>query len=52
MPKLPVLNGAEVVKAFQKDGWQFDRQRGSHVVLIKPGHIASLQCHNTKRWRL
>ena len=42
MPKLPVISGAEAVKAFERAGWRQDRQRGSHVILLKPGHIASL----------
>jgi predicted RNA binding protein YcfA (HicA-like mRNA interferase family) len=42
MAKLPVVSGADALKAFQKSGWRVDRQRGSHVVLLKPGHVASL----------
>ncbi len=42
MPRLPVISGAEAVRAFECAGWRRDRQRGSHVVLIKAGHIASL----------
>jgi predicted RNA binding protein YcfA (HicA-like mRNA interferase family) len=42
MAKQPVVSGAEAVKAFQRAGWRIDRQRGSHVVLLKAGHIASL----------
>ena len=42
MPKLPVISGVEAVKAFGRAGWSVDRQRGSHVVMLKPGHIASL----------
>lgn len=42
MPKLPVISGAHAVKAFCRAGWHIDRQRGSHVVLLKEGHIASL----------
>jgi predicted RNA binding protein YcfA (HicA-like mRNA interferase family) len=42
MPKLPVLSGAEAVRAFQRDGWRSDRQRGSHVIMLKVGHTASL----------
>jgi predicted RNA binding protein YcfA (HicA-like mRNA interferase family) len=42
MAKLPVVSGAEAVKAFQRAGWRVDRQKGSHVVLLKAGHIASL----------
>ena len=42
MGKLPVLSGAEAVKVFLRAGWRRDRQRGSHVVLLREGHIASL----------
>ena len=42
MPRLPVLSGAQVVRAFERAGWRVDRQRGSHAVLVKTGHIASL----------
>jgi predicted RNA binding protein YcfA (HicA-like mRNA interferase family) len=42
MPKLPVISGSEAVKAFVRAGWRVDRQRGSHVVLLKPGQLASL----------
>lgn len=35
MPKLPVLSGAEVVKALERMGFEQVRQRGSHVVLRK-----------------
>lgn len=42
MAKLPVLSGVEVIKAFEQAGWRRDRQRGSHVVLLRPGSIVSL----------
>ncbi len=42
MPPLPVISGALALKAFSRAGWRFDRQRGSHAILIKPGHIATL----------
>jgi len=42
MPRLPVISGVEAVKAFERAGWRVDRQRGSHVVMLKSGHIASL----------
>jgi predicted RNA binding protein YcfA (HicA-like mRNA interferase family) len=42
MPSLPTLSGREVVKAFAKDGWQMVRQRGSHMILVKDGHMATL----------
>lgn len=33
MPKLPILSGADVVKALQRLGFEQVRQRGSHVVM-------------------
>ena len=42
MSHLPVLSGRRVVKVFLSFGWQVARQRGSHIILIKPGHIATL----------
>ncbi|MBM3747797.1 MAG: type II toxin-antitoxin system HicA family toxin [Acidobacteria bacterium] len=42
MPRLPVLRPREVVRAFERLSWEVARQRGSHVILTKPGSIASL----------
>jgi predicted RNA binding protein YcfA (HicA-like mRNA interferase family) len=42
MPSLPIISGRDAVKAFELAGWHVDRQRGSHVVLLKTGSIASL----------
>ena len=33
MPKLPLLSGAEVIRALERLGFEQARQRGSHVVL-------------------
>lgn len=40
--RLPVLSGREVVRAFERAGWQCARQRGSHIILVKPGSTATL----------
>ena len=48
MPSLPNASGREVVKAFGKDGWEFARQKGSHMIMVKPGHIASLSIPDHK----
>ena len=37
MPALPLLRPREVVRAFEQSGWLVARQRGSHIVLTKPG---------------
>jgi predicted RNA binding protein YcfA (HicA-like mRNA interferase family) len=35
MPILPLVSGAEAVKAMRRLGFFIDRQRGSHVVMKK-----------------
>ena len=42
MPTLPTLSGRDVVRIFEKEGWQVARQRGSHIILVKEGHKATL----------
>lgn len=42
MAKLPVISGADAVRAFERAGWRQDRQKGSHVILLKEGQTASL----------
>jgi len=48
MGKLPVLSGRQVVQIFQRFGWEIARQKGSHIVMIKEGHIASLSIPDHK----
>ncbi len=33
--KLPVLSGKDVIKILSSKGFQFARQKGSHVILVK-----------------
>jgi predicted RNA binding protein YcfA (HicA-like mRNA interferase family) len=37
---LPCVSGREVVKALKKVGYEFDHQRGSHIILrhVNPPH--------------
>jgi predicted RNA binding protein YcfA (HicA-like mRNA interferase family) len=56
MPKLPVVSGAEAIRALERLGFMVIRQRGSHIVLrrgasgcvvpnhreIKPGTLAGV----------
>lgn len=37
MGTLANISSAEAIQVFERLGWVFDRQRGSHVVLTKPG---------------
>ena len=42
MAQLPVISGAKAVCAFEKSEWIKQRQRGSHVVMLKWGRNVSL----------
>jgi predicted RNA binding protein YcfA (HicA-like mRNA interferase family) len=46
MSGLPVASGREVVKAFGRLGWEVARQSGSHIILVKSGHPATLSVPN------
>jgi len=43
---LPVMSGRDAVATFGKLGWVLARQRGSHVVMVKEGEIATLSIPN------
>jgi len=36
------LRPGEVVRTFEKLGWQVARRQSSHIILTKEGHIATL----------
>jgi predicted RNA binding protein YcfA (HicA-like mRNA interferase family) len=42
MSRLPVLSGRAARRAFERAGWEFARQKGSHMILKKPGSVAHL----------
>ena len=42
MSRLPVLSGRQAARVFERLGWEAARQRGSHIILVKSGHIATL----------
>lgn len=42
MGVMPVLSGREVVRVFERLGWRVVRQSGSHVIMTKEGHLATL----------
>ena len=43
---LPNLSGRDVARVFEKLGWQVARQSGSHIILVKEGHPATLSIPN------
>jgi len=46
MPIVPILRPREVVNTFENLGWEIARQRGSHIILTKEGHISTLSIPN------
>ena len=42
MPPIPLLKPSQVVKAFETLGWEVVRQKGSHIILTREGHNATL----------
>jgi predicted RNA binding protein YcfA (HicA-like mRNA interferase family) len=39
---VPSLDAKVVVKTFEALGWSIARQRGSHIIMTKPGNRATL----------
>jgi predicted RNA binding protein YcfA (HicA-like mRNA interferase family) len=48
MARLPRLSGREVVRVFLSLGWEEARQSGSHVILVREGHPATLSAPDHK----
>jgi predicted RNA binding protein YcfA (HicA-like mRNA interferase family) len=48
MPPLPKLSGRQVVRVFKSFGWNVARQKGSHIILVKDDHIATLSVPDHK----
>ncbi len=48
MPLLPRLRGKEAIKVFEQFGWKVVRHRGSHIIMVKEGHISTLSIPDHK----
>lgn len=49
MPRLPSVNGYEVIQALEKVGFQAIRQKGSHVRMKhKDGRVVTILIHTGK----
>ena len=48
MSKLPVISGTECIKALEGIGFAIDRQRGSHIILVReePKTTVTVPEHN------
>jgi predicted RNA binding protein YcfA (HicA-like mRNA interferase family) len=42
MPRLPTLSGRDVVRVFQRFGWQVVRRSSSHMIMVQEGASATL----------
>lgn len=42
MSKLPVISGRQLVGALKQIGFEFDRQRGSHIMLFRSSPATTL----------
>jgi len=51
MASLPTVSGREVVAAFQKAGFALQRQRGSHLILTKPGDPLTLSVPDHREFK-
>ena len=48
MPRLPRLSGREALRVFELFGWEKARQSGSHIILVREGHPATLSIPDHK----
>ncbi len=48
MARLPRLSGREIVQVFEFLGWEKVRQSGSHIILVRDGHPATLSVPDHK----
>jgi predicted RNA binding protein YcfA (HicA-like mRNA interferase family) len=48
MSFIPIISGDKARKAFQRAGWAFQRQHGSHMILSKEGSESILSVPNHK----
>lgn len=46
MPRLPTLSGRDVVRVFERFGWQVVRQSSSHIIMVREGSFATLSIPN------
>jgi len=46
--KLPSISGMRARRVFEKNGWVFKRQKGSHMILTKTGLRTTLSVPNHK----
>jgi predicted RNA binding protein YcfA (HicA-like mRNA interferase family) len=45
LPELPILSGAEVIRALERLGFRVVRQRGSHVMMRRGANACVVPLH-------
>lgn len=47
MAKLPAIDWTDATRAFEKSGWEHDRTKGSHYIMVRPGEpgLLSIPMH-------
>ena len=40
------MKGKDLVKLLKKNGWELDRIKGSHHIMVKGSSTVSIPCHN------
>ena len=48
MAQLPRISGREAIRVFESFGWSRVRQSGSHMILVREGHPATLSVPDHK----
>lgn len=48
MAQLPRVSGRKAVRVFESFGWSQVRQSGSHIILVREGHLATLSVPDHK----
>lgn len=46
MPKLPAVKPKQVIRALERAGFIFERQKGSHKLYTKEKRAVTISCHN------
>lgn len=51
MARLPEVSGRQAIAAFERAGFEIRARRGSHVVMVRAGHAATLSVPDHRRLR-
>lgn len=46
MPKLPAVKPKQAIRALERAGFVFERQKGSHKLYTKGKRVVTISCHN------